>query len=218
MYLRFGARPRRAYVPQPVPEPANILAGVTLDEPSAAIPAPAAIPTPAAKPAPAAPPTPAAPAPTPAAPHAASAPRYIRRRPKSFSRYTPPPKALTTRIAPPTQPLDDPAEETHEHLVTSSHAQQQRLVASQAHTTTQQQRTRAHDRLMPLATFEPPGSMRSPFNSPPPVLLVGNAPNGHPQQSAAAAITTRKRRAPDGKGCVSCGIRSRWHTSNKSLN
>jgi hypothetical protein len=206
MYLRFGARPRRAYVPQPVPEPANILAGVTLDEP------PAAIPTPAAKPAPAAPPTPAAPAPTPA-------PRYIRRRPKSFSRYTPPPKAVTTtRIAPPTQPLDDPAEETHEHLVTSSHAQQQRLVASQAHTTTQPQRTRAHDRLMPLATFEPPGSMRSPFNSPPPVLLVGNAPNGHPQQSAAAAITTRKRRAPDGKGCVSCGIRSRWHTSNKSLN
>lgn len=249
MYLRFGARPRRAYLPQhAVPEfnrEEFTSQALTHQEFSTSPASASTEPPPQAEP-PTAPAVPQAVPPTvpltissavvpatSAAPAPVAAARYIRRRPKSFSRFTPPNPKSIQKPAQPTLQESPPPPPRYSPINTHPTIAQRSLVSGRTRIPLAGAvQTPTVSAPRSIATFDQPPPIqheRQAFNSPPPVLLVGSAGaagagsgSGHGLNrtgpTGAAAITNRKRRAPDSRGCVSCGIRSRWHTSNKTLN
>lgn len=226
MHLRFGARPRRAYVPRPVPEPHPILATIQ------AVAAPPMYTAAATVSAPVPPP---APAPDSRAP-AAAGQQYVRRRPGRFSRYTPqrPVSRPVSQPAAATSSSSAPAPATPPNHVSSAAPLSDTYAAtptSQPAAAHPHHHPRHQPRAVPVpvptprirkfstATYDPPVSTAAmPITYAPPVLLVGGA--NAVNLSGSAAITNRKRREPASasQGCVSCGIRSRWHSSKKTLN
>jgi hypothetical protein len=234
MHLRFGARPRRAYVPRSVPEPQPILATIQAAADNAQTPTVAPTTNDAAAPAPVT---------------SAAVKHFVRRRPGRFSRYTPQrpvsqpaaatapapvlpaaqPRQVSGSVAAPPPPTPSPFTQSRHvsgaaplpNTLTAPPAPQLRPAPAPAPAPVAVAVSNPTPRIRKFstATYEPPVSPAAmPIASAPPVLLVGRANAGNPSGSAAAAITNRKRREPATQGCVSCGIRSRWHSSKKTLN